>query len=150
MNDMFPLYIDFFSHISLTDRVKQTFNGAGNGTKLLLLQIMESEYYGRDEVYLILHKGYKPTDLIEEKIISAEYFKKVYVDNLEEINYAPGSVLFIPLVCGREMIVAEGLKKKYPELKIYGRIHDKNHNFPFDLYDRYYFNGWKNWTIFND
>ena len=97
MNDMFPLYIDFFSHISLTDRVKQTFNGAGNGTKLLLLQIMESEYYGRDEVYLILHKGYKPTDLIEEKIISAEYFKKVYVDNLEEINYAPGSVLFIPL-----------------------------------------------------
>ncbi len=146
---MFPLYIDYFSHINLTDRVKQTFNGAGNGTKLLLLQIMESEYYGREDVYLILRNGYKPVDEIEEKIINAQYFEKIYVNDLSDIHYPRDSVLFIPLVCGREMIIAESLKKKYPHLKIYGRIHDRNHNFPFDFHDRYYYVGWKRTGLYS-
>ncbi len=146
---MHLLYIDYFSHISLTDRVKQTFSGAGNGTKLLVLQIMESEYYGKYDVYLILHKNYKPADEIEEKIIGGEGFKKIYVESLDEIEYSHDAILFIPLVCGREMIVAEKLKKKYPYLKIYGRIHDRNHNFPFDFHDRFYYTGWKRTGLYS-
>ena len=138
---MYSLYIDYFSHISLSERVGQVFNGGDNGTKLLILQLMESEYYKTRKNYLILHKGYKAADKYEESIINGECFTKLYVDSLEEINYEKDSVLFIPLVCGKEMIMVERLKKKHPRLKIYGRVHDKNHNYPFDFYDRFYFSG---------
>lgn len=138
---MYPLYIDYFSHISLSKRVGEVFNGGDNGTKLLILQLMDSKYYSTRKNYLILHEGYTPTDEYEEKIINGEFFEKVYVNSLDEISYEKDAVLFIPLVCGKEMIIVERLKQKFPYLKVYGRVHDKNHNFPFDLYDRYYFSG---------
>jgi glycosyltransferase involved in cell wall biosynthesis len=138
---MYSVYIDYFSHISLSKRVGQVFNGGDNGTKLLLLQIMESQYYSTRKNYLILHKGYVPADKYEEKIIDGKFFEKIYVNSLDEVDYKENAVLFVPLVCGREMIMVDSLKKKFPKLKIYGRIHDKNHNFPFDIYDRYYYSG---------
>lgn len=138
---MYPLYIDYFSHISLSKRVGQIFNGGDNGTKLLILQLMESEYYKTRKTFLILHKGYTPADKYEETIINGENFVRLYVDSLDEINYEHDAVLFVPLVCGKEMMMVEKLKKKYPQLKVYGRVHDKNHNFPFDFYDRFYFSG---------
>ena len=41
------------------------------------------------------------------------------------------------------MIVANRLKHQYPYLKIYGRVHDKNHNFPFDYKDRKFYSGFQ-------
>lgn len=138
---MYPLYIDYFSHISLSQRVGQVFNGGDNGTKLLMLQLMKSEYYSVRKSYLILHKGYEPVDKYEKEIINGENFHKLYVNSLNDIEYEENAVLFVPLVCGKEMIMIEKLKQSHPELKVYGRIHDRNHNFPFDIYDRYYFSG---------
>ena len=75
---MSTYYFDYFSHIKLSDRVGQIFNGGDNGTKLLFLQIMESSYYKTNMQYLILPKGFKPTDNIENKIVEGERFEKIY------------------------------------------------------------------------
>jgi len=136
-------YFDYYSHINLMKRVKQPFSGANHGTELLLKDIMDSSYYGRELISIIYPNGFTPTDKLEETFIQAVGFKSVYVNQLEDVQFAEGDVLFIPLVCGKEMVEVNRLKRKYPFLKIYGRIHDKNHNIPLDLYDRFYYSGFK-------
>ena len=138
---MGKFYFDYYSHINLGRRVGQPFNGANNGTELLLLQIMKSEYYGRCPIKVVYPKGFEPRDAHEKSFIKAEKFESVYVDKLDNLPFEPGDIIFIPLVCGRELIEADNLKKKFPYLKIYGRVHDKNHNFPYDIKDRLYYSG---------
>lgn len=135
------LYFDYCSHINLGRRVGQPFNGANSSTELLLLQIMESGYYGRYPVKVVYPVGYKPRDEHEKSFMDADGFTGVYVDRIGDIPFEEGDIVFIPLVCGREMMEAEGLKRKFPFLKIYGRVHDRNHNFPWDLTDRLYYSG---------
>lgn len=137
------LYIDYFSHVALSKRVGQKFNGGDNGTKLLLHNIIHSGYCKQNEVYLILPKGYIASDEYETEIMDYNLFTIIYTESLLEIEYCNDAVLFIPVVCGREMIITNQLKKKFPYLRVYGRIHDKNHNFPLDLKDRYYYAGFK-------
>lgn len=136
-------YFDYYSHINLGRRVGQPFNGANNGTELLLLQIMKSFYYGKNIVKVIYPIGFIPRDNYEKKFIDASGFINLYVNKLDDISFKEGDILFIPLVCGRELIEASALKRKFPYLKIYGRIHDRNHNFPWDFMDRYYYSGIK-------
>lgn len=136
-------YFDYYSHMCLGLRVGQPFNGANNGTELLLNEILKSSYYGRESISVVYPRDFLPRDDYEKEFIEAEHFDNIYVDKLEDVNFVEGDSLLIPLVCGREMIEAEHLKKVFPFLKIYGRIHDKNHNFPLDLADRYYYSGLK-------
>jgi len=143
------LYIDFFSHLALMKRAGQPFSGANAGTNLLVLQIMASEYYKTRKIYLILPEGFKARDQYEEKIQNAEYFEKIYVKSLLDVHYEENSVLFVPLVCGKEFIEIAEIKAAYPNLIIYGRVHDKNHNFPLDLKDRYFYNGWKKTGLYS-
>ena len=137
------IYIDYFSHVALSRRVGQKYNGGDNGTKLLLHDIIHSDYCKQHQVYLILPKDFSASDEYETEIVDYELFIKIYTASLLEIDYFDDAILFIPVVCGREMIMVNQIKKKFPYLKVYGRIHDKNHNLPLDLQDRYYYSGFK-------
>lgn len=136
---MSTLYFDYFSHINLGKRVGQPFNGANNGTELLLFQIMMSPYYGQHFINVVYPTGFEPRDDYEKTFIEAPGLNNIYVDKLDDIPFEQGDILFIPLVCGRELMESNYLKLKFPFLKIYGRVHDKNHNFPWDLMDRFYY-----------
>ena len=136
-------YFDYFSHIKLSKRVGQPFSGANSGTELLLMQIIESEYKDKCNIRVIYPNGFMPRDEYEERFLNSNILESIYVDTLEEVPFRKGDVLFIPLVCGRELIEVDQLKKKFRYLKIYGRIHDKNHNFPWDFMDRFYYSGFK-------
>lgn len=140
---MGKFYFDFYSHIKLGKRVGQPFNGANNGTELLLLQILESTYYGKRQISVVYPMGFKPRNKYEKRFLEAEKLTSIFVDNMDDIPFEQGDILFIPLVCGRELMETDALKRKFPFLRIYGRIHDKNHNFPWDFMDRFYYSGIK-------
>lgn len=133
------IYFDYISSIKIYKDTAR-FTGGGNYVKTLLKKI-KADAVGADQVVVLLPEGTAAPDREYEDLFSA--FHREYADSLLSCKYEDGATLFLPQVNGHTLRDAYRIKKSFPSLKIYGTLHDRQHNYEhMDLYDFYYKSGW--------
>lgn len=139
---MTQVYFDATRIIS--DNKGKVYHGGGYFGFRLLHRIMGM----RDayETKIIWKKGYEAHTDLEKRACGYEKAAYLFVDSIAEVEYDPGSILFLPLYYFPDKKQAEELKKirrKNGRIKIVATIHDTRIflNYTFDPYNQYYTSG---------
>lgn len=115
------VYIDFISTLKILGSIA-IFTGGTNYAKYIT-SALNSHCKGKIPIKLLLPENASISDSIDVGPL-----EQVKVKNLLEVNYEEGDILFLPQVNGSLLVKLPKIRKKYPFLKIYGTLHDRQHN----------------------
>lgn len=130
--------IDLISSIEIIDGIAK-YTGGMNYVKSLLKSIIMSNQVNV-EWTLLMPKGFTSNNE-DSEIFDHYIFKKRFCDSLLTGDLSDINTLFLPQVNGSLLTHIPNLKRKNPSMKLYGTLHDRQHNYyKYDWMDRYYFN----------
>lgn len=129
------IYVDYISSVNIVNNVAK-FTGGTNYVKNII-NLLSKE--SNEKICILIPNN---TAMMNDfASMRNESIGILSVDCLENVDYKKVRVLFLPQVNGTVLRQAYRIKKKNKMLKIYGTLHDKQHNcFKYDVYNFYYFN----------
>lgn len=128
------IYIDYFSTINIINGIAK-YTGGSNYANNIITELFNKNV---EDLKLIVPTGIQATNL---PIIAKMKVQIVETTSIQDVNYQNVRVLYLPQVNGTVLKQIKYIKKKYPQLLIYGTLHDRQHNcFKFDIYNLYYNN----------
>lgn len=114
------------------------YSGGANYAILLLRELMRRLKEENKKLTLII-SGHLPQQLTDENDLHQNGVKVIRCKDIENMRFLPGSVLFVPIVYGSNLLKIHRVKKREPGLKICATLHDRQHNYDrYDWYDSYY------------
>lgn len=140
------IFIDYFSTFGIVNEIAK-YTGGTN--------------YSNNVICMLKEKNAEAITIIVPDRINNQMIPQFIRDNIEiiktnclqAVDYTGVRLLFLPQVNGTVLRQLNEIKKKYPNLLIYGTLHDRQHNcFLYDNYNNYYYEGVlnkaKNWVQF--
>lgn len=132
------IYIDFISTSKILNTIA-IYTGGTNYAKYIVDAIYKHKK-DEDKLKLILPKCYELSDDIN----FCSSYEVVKVKNLLEIKYCTGDILYFPQVNGKLLVQLPKIRKNHPFLKLYGTLHDRQHNIiKYDKLDTFFETGIK-------
>lgn len=138
------LYIDFVSSLKITGSLA-TFTGGTNYAKYIIKALVRSEKC-KMAVKILLPNNCKIPD--DEGLFSS--LDSIKIKSFLEVPYKSGDILYLPQVNGSLLLKLPKIKKTFPFLKIYGTLHDRQHNiFKYDNLNYIFEDGLKKYKFFS-
>lgn len=136
------IYVDFISTLKILGSIA-AYTGGTNYAKYIVdaLSKHKKETY---QLKLLLPKNCEISE--ESNFFSS--FDVIRVTDLLDVNYSIDDILYLPQVNGSLLMKLPQIKKRYPFLKIYGTLHDRQHNVvKYDNLDVFFEKGLKKYSF---
>ena len=128
------IYIDYFSSVNIVNNLAK-YTGGTNYVRNIIRLVSETK---KEKLCILIPNEKSIIDDVSR--LENDYTAIKVIDSLESVDYSEVRVLFLPQVNGSVLKQAYNIKRKNDNLKIYGTLHDKQHNcFKYDFYNRFYF-----------
>lgn len=132
------VFVDFVSTTKIQGNVAK-YTGGTNYAKYMANALYDY-IEDKKQINILLPKGCEISD--EDTFFNP--FQIERIDSLVNVGYNQGDILYLPQVNGSLLTQLPKIKKRFPYLKIYGTLHDRQHNIvKFDSYDTIFEDGIK-------
>lgn len=128
------LYVD----LTCCFLIKQNFGIYSGGTNYAIEII--KQLHKKIDFIVIVPSGHELKEVDPGNKLDKNYINIIKCECLRCFRFKNNDILFLPAVFGKNMLELKYIKQNNPKLKIYGTLHDRQHNYyKFDKYDLYYY-----------